>query len=62
MTTLCSLMLVASFIACSDEGKEVPQEPTRDPVVKLAFILNEGLWGSNNANIIMSYNTERNGI
>ena len=55
MTTLCSLMLGASFIACSDEDKEIPQEPTRDPVVKLAFILNEGLWGSNNANIICFY-------
>ena len=55
MTTLCAWMLGASFIACSDEDKEIPQEPTRDPVVKLAYILNEGLWGSNNANIICFY-------
>ena len=48
-------MLGASFIACSDEDKEIPQEPTKDPVVKLAYILNEGLWGSNNANIICFY-------
>ena len=58
MTTLCSLMLVASFIACSDEDKEIPQGPnpdgpTIDPVEQVAYILNEGLWGSNNAGIAL---------
>ena len=60
MTTLCSLMLVASFIACSDEDKEVPQGPnpdgpTIDPVEQVAYILNEGFWGENNAGIALFY-------
>ena len=66
MTTLCSLMLGASFIACSDEDKEIPQGPnpdgpTIDPVEQVAYILNEGLWGSNNAGIAL-FHPNKQGI
>ena len=49
MTTLCSLMLGMGFTACSND-EDVP-EPIIDPVDYPAYILNEGLWGANNANI-----------
>ena len=49
MTTLCSLMLGMGFTACSDDDDE--PEPIIDPVDYPAYILNEGLWGANNANI-----------
>ena len=49
MTTLCSLMIGMSFTACSDDDDE--PEPIIDPVDYPAYILNEGLWGANNANI-----------
>ena len=49
-STLCSLMLGMEFASCSDDidGNE---EPIIDPVDYPAYILNEGLWGYNNANI-----------
>ena len=49
-STLCSLMLGMGFASCSDDinGDE---QPIIDPVDYPAYILNEGLWGSNNANI-----------
>ena len=49
MTTLCSLMLGMSFASCIDDDDE--PEPIIDPVYYPAYILNEGLWGANNANI-----------
>ncbi|MBQ8443724.1 MAG: hypothetical protein IJX29_10250 [Bacteroides sp.] len=49
MTTLCSLMLGMGFTACSDDDDE--PEPVIDPVEYPVYILNEGIWGSNNANI-----------
>lgn len=52
-TTLCSLMLGMSFTACSDEEED---EPTIDPVAEnVTYILNEGLWGANNAEISLCY-------
>ena len=50
MTTLCSLMLGMGFASCSDDD-EPGMEPIIDPVDYPAYILNEGLWGANNANI-----------
>ena len=49
-STLCSLMLGMGFASCSDDinGDE---QPIIDPVDYPAYILNEGLWESNNANI-----------
>ena len=49
MTTLCLLMLGMGFTACSDDEDE--PEPIIDPVDYPAYILNEGIWGANNANI-----------
>ena len=49
MTTLCSLMLGMSFTSCLDDEDE--PEPIIDPVDYPAYILNEGIWGANNANI-----------
>ena len=46
---LCSLMLGISFTACIDDDGE--PKPIIDPVDYPAYILNEGIWGSNNANI-----------
>ena len=48
-TMLCSLMLSISFTACSDDDDD--DNPIIDPVDYPAYILNEGAWGANNANI-----------
>ena len=50
MTALCSLMLGMGFASCSDDD-EPEMEPIIDPVDYPAYILNEGAWGANNANI-----------
>ena len=50
MTTLCSLMLGMGSASCSDDD-EPGMEPIIDPVDYPAYILNEGAWGANNANI-----------
>ena len=51
MATLCSLMMGAGFASCADEFDEWEQ-PDPDPLAKnLTYILNEGLWGANNASI-----------
>ena len=50
MTTLCSLMLGMSFTACLEDDLEQPELPI-EPETYPAYILNEGLWGANNANI-----------
>ena len=51
MTTLCALMMGAGFASCADEFDEWEQ-PDPDPLAKnLTYILNEGLWGANNASI-----------
>lgn len=48
-STLCSLMLGMGFTACSDDDDE--PEPIIDPAEYPVYILNEGAWGANNANI-----------
>ena len=62
MTTLCSLMLGMGVVSCSDNDDE--PEPVIDPVgPRYAyghFILNEGLWGANNANITFTAFTVHN--
>lgn len=56
-TTLCTLMLSMGFAACSEE--EDLEEPTIDPVAQQrAYILNEGHWGANNAEISLLYQLE----
>ena len=58
MTTLCALMMGAGFTSCADDSDE-PNIPGIDPLAKnLTYILNEGLWGSNNANISIMYEIE----
>lgn len=53
--TLCSLMLSVCFTACSDDEDGNPN-PDIDPVAEsLSFILNEGAWGANNAEITQFY-------
>ena len=53
MTTLCSLMLGMGFTSCLDDEDE--PEPIIEPETYPAYILNEGLWGANNANITRFY-------
>ena len=48
-TMLCSLILGMSFTACSDDDDD--DNPIIDPVDYPAYILNEGAWEANNANI-----------
>ena len=50
MTTLCALMMGASFTSCLDEDENEPYLPI-EPETYPTYILNEGLWGANNANI-----------
>lgn len=58
MTTLYALMMGAGFASCADDSDE-PNIPGIDPLAKnLTYILNEGLWGSNNANISIFYEIE----
>jgi len=54
MTTLCSLMLGMGFTACLEDDLEQPELPF-EPETYPAYILNEGLWGANNANITRFY-------
>ena len=55
MTTLCSLMLGMGMMSCSDsEDLEQPDSPIDRPYRYGHFILNQGLWGANNANITVS--------
>ena len=51
MTTLCSLMLGMSFASCADdeEFKDISIAP--DDGKRWNYVLNEGVWGANNANI-----------
>ena len=50
-SALCSLMLGMSFANCAgdEEFKEISKNP--DDGKRYNYVLNEGLWGSNNANI-----------
>ena len=51
MTTLCSLMLGMGFASCADdeEFKDISIVP--DDGKRWNYVLNEGVWGANNANI-----------
>ena len=55
-STLCSLMLGMSFSACDDDSNTPAPEPMPDPtpLYHTTFILNEGLWGANNASISLA--------
>ena len=52
MTTLCVLMLGMGVGSCeSNIGLDGPVGPIVEPAFYPVYILNEGLWGANNANI-----------
>lgn len=50
MSTLCALMMGASFTGCLDDDDE-PEIVICPDTPSLIHILNEGAWGANNANI-----------
>ena len=60
MTTLCSLMLGMSFASCADdeEFKDISIAP--DDGKDQYYVLNEGAWGANNANITGFVYNEKN--
>ena len=51
MTTLCSLMLGMSFASCADDDDFENIGITPDDGKDQYYVLNEGAWGANNANI-----------
>ena len=64
MTTLCSLMLGMSFTNCAEDIEDqfgpMPEEEAKQ---RFGYVLNEGLWGANNANISgFVYNVNSNEI
>ena len=64
MTTLCSLMLGMSFTNCAEDIEDqfgpMPEEEAKH---RFGYVLNEGLWGANNANISgFVYNVNSNEI
>jgi len=50
MNTLCALMIGVSFTSCLKNDENEPYLPI-EPETYPTYILNEGSWGSNNANI-----------
>ena len=60
MTTLCSLMLGMSFASCAndEEFKDISIAP--DDGKRWNYVLNEGVWGANNANITGFVYNEKN--
>lgn len=50
MNTLCAMMIGASFTSCLKDDENEPYLPI-EPETYPTYILNEGLWGANNANI-----------
>ena len=64
MTTLCSLMLGMRFTNCAEDIEDqfgpMPEEEAKQ---RFGYVLNEGLWGANNANISgFVYNVNSNEI
>ena len=68
MTTLCSLMLGIGFAGCSDSEfddyeNEFGKNPEEEAQHRGIYVLNEGLWRANNANISgFVYNVNSNEI
>lgn len=50
-STLCSLILGMSMTSCDDEFEEFGEDPDEVTRPHFNYVLNEGLWGANNANI-----------
>ena len=51
-STFCSVMLGMGFTGCADEFDEIGKYPYDDTKNQGFYILNEGIWGANNANIM----------
>ena len=52
MTALCPLMLGMGFVSCADDFEdEISQIPEEEAQHLFNYVLNEGAWGANNANI-----------
>ena len=64
ITALCSLMLGMGFTSCSDDDfAELTPAPDDVTHHRFNYVLNEGLWGANNANISgFVYNATSNEI
>ena len=64
MTALCSLMLGMGFVSCADDFEdEISQIPEEEAQHLFNYVLNEGAWGANNANISgFVYNATSNEI
>ncbi len=60
MTTLCSLMLGMSFASCADDDDFENIGITPDDGKDQYYVLNEGAWGANNANITGFVYNEKN--
>ena len=60
MTTLCSLMLGMSFASCADDDDFENIGITPDDGKDQYYVLNEGAWGANNANITEFVYNEKN--
>ena len=54
MNTLCALMIGAGLTSCLEDDENKPDLPI-EPETYPTYILNEGLWGANNANITKFY-------
>ena len=51
MTTLCALMMGAGFTSCGDDFEEFGIAPEEEAQHRFTYVLNEGAWEANNANI-----------
>ena len=59
-STLCSLMLGMGLTSCIDDTD--PMDHPNSKPINGTLTLNEGLWGSNNANITASYFDPETGL
>ena len=60
MTTLCSLMLGMGFASCADDDEFDNISVKPDNGKRHYYLLNEGAWGANNANITAFVYNEKN--
>ena len=61
MTMLCSLMLGTGFVSCDNEDFGPSDIPAPETSIHATLILNEGLWGANNAGIAANFVTTIDG-
>ena len=61
MTTLCALMMSMGWVSCDNEEYGPLDIPAPETSIHATFILNEGLWGANNAGIAAHFVTTIDG-